>query len=282
MQTKEDWRAAPAWRKAQEKEKEDEEAVQKALEQTALGSVTKQTEGNTTGNMVNVAGKNDNTVEIMDSGKKEHHPKAPPVMIVDSARKEKQPAVSPEAPEPSDSGKQPEDSPEKKKTKTSTETPVRSLIKQGRCHPSTPAPRQMHLHEHKRAIIEAGLALDSANKFETLVSAISSLITYYQVVDKHFVINLIMDGGRTSDWTDPKLFPTSMTELGAFLKISGSLQMFDKQKGGQGKAENKALVAYFSFAVSSDIPPHEIMAQVNVDWNILGGAQLAVKHLGVF
>ena len=39
---------------------------------------------------------------------------------------------------------------------------------------------------------------------------------------------------------------------------------------------------YFSFAVSSDVPPDEIMARVTVDWNLLGGTRLAVKNLGVF
>lgn len=39
---------------------------------------------------------------------------------------------------------------------------------------------------------------------------------------------------------------------------------------------------YFSFAISTDTPPNEIMAWVNVDWNILGGTRLAIKTLGVF
>ena len=60
-------------------------------------------------------------------------------------------------------GKDPEESPEKKKSRTSVKTPVRgSTLKSGRySRPLTPALKRMHLHEHKHAIIEAGLTLDS-------------------------------------------------------------------------------------------------------------------------
>jgi hypothetical protein len=39
---------------------------------------------------------------------------------------------------------------------------------------------------------------------------------------------------------------------------------------------------YFSFAVSSDVEPAEIMARIAVDWSILGGTRLAVKALNYF
>ena len=273
-QTKEDKRAAAAARrKAKEQAKADAEELRKTLEKTALSSAANPSgvQGST------ASGTEDDPVDIGGTGEVES-----PTVIEDSARKDQRPADNQEESDSRHGEKQPEDSPETKKSKTSVETPIRSAIKQGRYRPNTPAPRRMHLHEHKRAIIEAGLALDSANKFETLVSAISSLITYCQMVDDHFVINPITDGGRTSDWSDPKQVPTSMKELGAFLKISGSPRLFDKQKGGPGKTGNKAPVVYFSFAVSSDIPPDDIMARVNVDWNILGGTRLAVKNLGGF
>ena len=111
----------------------------------------------------------------------------------------------------------------------------------------------MHLHEHKRAIIEAGLTLDSSHCFEHLVSAVSSLIKYCQLVDDFFVINPIHEGGRNKDWSDAQLLPTSMTDLGAYLKLSGSPRIFEKPKNGQGGA-SKVPTVYFSFAMSSDIP----------------------------
>ena len=48
-------------------------------------------------------------------------------------------------------GKNPDESPEKKKSRTLVEigTPVRSLLKSGRYgRPLTPGPTRMHLHEH--------------------------------------------------------------------------------------------------------------------------------------
>ena len=64
-------------------------------------------------------------------------------------------------------------------------------------------------------------------------------------------------------------------------RSSSSPRIFDKPKGGQGSSV-KTPAVYFSFAVSSDIPPEEIMAWVTMDWNILGGTRLSVKTLGVF
>ena len=121
----------------------------------------------------------------------------------------------------------------------------------------------MHLHEHKRAIIEAGLALDSGKRFEHLVSSIAALIKYCQMVDEFFVIKPIDEGGHNKDWEDAAQLPSMMTELGAFLKLSGSPRIFEKPKGGQGNS--KTPTVYFSFAVSPDIPPDEIMARVTVD-----------------
>jgi hypothetical protein len=178
-------------------------------------------------------------------------------------------------------GKDPEKSPEKKKSQTNVDTPDRSTLKTGwyAC-PSTPGPERMHLHKHKHAIIEAGLSLDSNKRFEHLVSAVSSFIKYCQLVHEQFVINPIYEGGRNKDWVDAHQIPASMTELGAYLKLSGSSRIFDKPKSGQGNA--KMPTVYFSFAVSSNILPEEILARVNVDWNILRGTRLAVKNLGVF
>ncbi len=41
-------------------------------------------------------------------------------------------------------------------------------------------------------------------------------------------------------------------------------------------------MVYFTFAISSDLAPDEIMARVSVDWSMLGGTRLAVKSLGYF
>jgi hypothetical protein len=107
----------------------------------------------------------------------------------------------------------------------------------------------MHLHEHKQAIIEAGLALDSTKWFEHLASTMASLIKYCQLVDEFFTINPIFVGGRNKDWSDPSILPSSMTKLGAYLKLSGSLCIFEKPKGGQGNS-TKTPTVYFSFAMS--------------------------------
>ncbi len=103
-------------------------------------------------------------------------------------------------------------------------TPARSSLKQGRygVRPSTPAPERMHLHNHKRVIVEAAFTFDGDDRFKTLVAALASLLTFSRMVDEHFIINTVKENSRDKDWSDPTLLPTSMTALGAYCVISGT------------------------------------------------------------
>jgi hypothetical protein len=168
------------------------------------------------------------------------------------------------------------------------ETPARSSLKQGRygTRPSTPAPERMHLHEHSRIIIEAAFAFGNTDdRFKSFLSASASMLTFARMVDEHFVINPVKEGGRDKDWSDPSKLPKTMTALGAYFALSGNARIFENTKAniqGKGKKDNRPPTVYFTFAVSSDIPPDEIIARISVDWTILGGTRLAVKKLGYF
>ncbi len=50
----------------------------------------------------------------------------------------------------------------------------------------------------------------------------------------------------------------------------------------QGKKDTRPPTLYFTFAISSDIPPNKIITTISVDWSMLGGTCLAVKSLGFF
>ena len=183
-------------------------------------------------------------------------------------------------------------SPEKKKSRASDiGTPAPSALKQGRytARPSTPAPERMHLHEHTRIIVEAALKFEAEDgRFKTFQAALASLLTYGQMVDEHFVINPVREGGRDKDWSDCNKLATTMTALGAHFAVSSSARVFERARGGggmnkeKGKKDNRPDTVYFSFAVSSDVEPDEIMARIAVDWSILGGTRLAVKALNFF
>jgi hypothetical protein len=183
-------------------------------------------------------------------------------------------------------------SPEKENRRSinnNTNTPAPSALKQGRytARPSTPAPERMHLHEHTRIIVEAAYKCEKDDdRFKSFLAALSSLLSYGQMVDEHFTINPVREGGRDKDWSDPNKLPTSMTALGAHLAITSSSRVFEKPRGGpskeKGKKDSRPDTVYFSFAVSSDIEPAEIMARIAVDWSILGGTRLAVKALNYF
>ena len=145
----------------------------------------------------------------------------------------------------------------------------------------------MHLHEHSRIIVEAAYKCEKEDeRFKSFLTALSSLLSYAQMVDEYFVINPVREGGRDRDWTDPNKLPSSMTALGAHFAISSSARVFEKAKGGgskeKGKKDTRPDTVYFSFAISSDLEPTEIMARIAVDWSILGGTRLAVKALNFF
>ena len=180
-------------------------------------------------------------------------------------------------------------SPEKKKSRNTAEgTPAPSALKQGRytARPNTPAPERMHLHEHTRIIVEAAYKCEKEDgRFKSFLTALSSLLSYGQMVDEYFVINPVREGGRDKDWSHPSNLHASMTALGAHFAISSSARVFEKARGGGSKKEKKDTrpdTVYFSFAVSSDVAPAEIMSRIAVDWSILGGTRLAVKALNYF
>ena len=181
-------------------------------------------------------------------------------------------------------------SPEKKKSRNTTDgTPAPSALKLGRytARPSTPAPERMHIHEHTRIIVEAAFKCEKEDeRFKSFLTALSSLLSYGQMVDEHFVINPVREGGRDKDWTDPSNLHSSMTALGAHFSITSSARVFEKARGGgskeKGKKDTRPDTVYFSFAISSDLEPTEIMARIAVDWSILGGTRLAVKALNYF
>ncbi len=172
---------------------------------------------------------------------------------------------------------------------TAPETPARSSLKQGRygVRPSTPAPERMHLHNHKRVVVEAAFAFDrDDDRFKTFLSALASLLTFCRMVDEHFIINPVKENSRDKDWSDPTSLPTSMTALGAYFLTSGNSRIFEKARAGpkakNGKKDSRPQAVYFTFAISSDLDPKEIMARVSVDWSMLGGTRLTVKSLGFF
>ena len=172
---------------------------------------------------------------------------------------------------------------------TEPETPARSSLKQGRygVRPSTPAPERMHLHNHKRVVVEAAFAFDSDDdRFKNFLSALASLLTFCRMVDEHFIINPVKENSRDKDWSDPTALPTSMTALGAYFLTSGNPRIFEKARAGpkakNGKKDSRPQAVYFTFAISSDLDPEEIMARVSVDWSMLGGTRLTVKSLGFF
>jgi hypothetical protein len=74
-----------------------------------------------------------------------------------------------------------------------------------------------HTYRHKRVILDALVRLGAAqdrDRFEEFLGQIKTLLTNGKIVDKYFVINLVIIGDGKKGLRDTKDVPTNMTTLG--------------------------------------------------------------------
>ncbi len=78
------------------------------------------------------------------------------------------------------------------------------------CSMSTAA----HLHVHKQVIIECSVQLDQEDIFWQFLEQIAMLIRNAKIVDKFFVINLVIISNGKKDWKEVSDVPQNMMALG--------------------------------------------------------------------
>ena len=107
-------------------------------------------------------------------------------------------------------------------------------------------------------------------------------------MDEHFVINSCNEGGKNlSEMTE---VPTSMTELGGNIQVSGNSRSFemkrpwgkDRKQGDSDEDELKHPEVNFSFAMSCDIKPEDILNRISFEWGGMKGRRLQIKDLPYF
>lgn len=132
-----------------------------------------------------------------------------------------------------------------------------------------------HSHTFKRIIIEASVVLEQPSekdRFSEFSHALSILLKNGAYLDEHFEFNPIHPSSSHDNWKLPKDIPSNMTILGQFVSINTPLWRF-KRKGA--KASDNTI--YFSFTISTDIPPQDICSDMIMEWNRQGGDRLSVK-----
>ena len=107
-------------------------------------------------------------------------------------------------------------------------------------------------------------------------------------VDEHFVINSCKEGGKNlSEMTE---VPTNMTELGGNIQVSWKSRRFetrrpwekDKKQGDSDEDELKHPEVYFSFAMSCDIEPEDLLNRIIFERGEMKGRRIQIKDLLYF
>jgi hypothetical protein len=109
---------------------------------------------------------------------------------------------------------------------------------------------------YPRVIVEGSAQLESKDKVAQFIGLIGTLLTNGKMVDKHFVLNLVIIGGSMKDLHDAKDVLQNIMALGGYIKIlEKSVQTFQKKstfvtgKKKRGGNSNYANLVYFTFAI---------------------------------
>ena len=158
------------------------------------------------------------------------------------------------------------------KSATTTTTPnPSSILKSSHTTPSKPP----YDHVFKRVIIEASVILNEdaeRDRYAEFKHALGIIIGNMILVDSTAEMVPISAQATAPAWTASKHIPSNMTEIGKFVFISSTPWRFRTKS--QKRGDN---AIYFSFTISSDVPPSEICSGINMEWCRQNGERMAVK-----
>jgi hypothetical protein len=160
-----------------------------------------------------------------------------------------------------------------KGSKTSSLTTPSSILKGGNNRNSSPIPP--HDHIFQRTVIDAAVLLtEEAEKerYSEFNHALGVLLKNAALVDPTVVFNPRQRSCTLPPWRFPKDVPSNMTEQNRFVHISSTPWRFKTHS--QKRGDN---LIYFSFTMSSDVPPADICSTINMEWCRQNGDRLAVK-----
>ncbi len=140
-------------------------------------------------------------------------------------------------------------------------------------------------------IVEGSARLDGDDKVAQFIGMVGVLLTNGRKIDSFFVVNPVMIGGGKKDLKEAKDILQNMTLLGGYMKISDkSIKVFQKKSGsggggkpiGDGNNSNYENLVYFTFAMSCDVAPADLIAGISVEWMRAGGGGLYRKEIQAF
>jgi hypothetical protein len=143
-----------------------------------------------------------------------------------------------------------------------------------------------HDYIHPRVIIEGLARLEVDDKVKEFLDLVVTLISNGKIVDNYFAIVPVIMGWGKKDLRSTTDVPMNMTTLGGYIKISEkSLKVFEKKsasrasnskgkKGSGGETVYNNDTVYFTFAITCDVEPNEILPGIMVEWMRKGGIGL--------
>jgi hypothetical protein len=129
----------------------------------------------------------------------------------------------------------------------------------------------------QRTVIEASVVLAAEaekDRFSEYNLSLGILLKNLVMIDPTVVLNPRELACKLNPWRLPKDVPSNMTELGRFVFISSTPWRFKTL--GQKKNDN---TVYFSFTMSSDVPPSELCSSIIMEWSRQNGERLSIKEV---
>ena len=170
--------------------------------------------------------------------------------------------------------------------------PIKTSIKPGRfgdAGSSGLKPTQLfddHVHQFGKEFIQASVKLKEENKHTEFVNSFKSLALEMKKVDQNLVLEYVVAGVKQGRVEDPRFLSNNFTELSAVVKLAANTR-FERVKPWGNRKRNHEVdedgledpEVYFTFCVSCDEEPEEIVERVRHEWSRKGGNKLEVSEL---
>ena len=141
-----------------------------------------------------------------------------------------------------------------------------------------------HDHKYKREYVEGSAILSNEDDRHTeLTMKLRGLLKEGQKVDPHLIIMPLKEGKTSPVITTPNEVPINQTDLGSNVNVD-SKAVFEKRRpwGKDSDLPEEDWPdpeIWFSFVISSDEPPEDILERIRHEWKKSGGNRLGIKEL---
>jgi hypothetical protein len=141
-----------------------------------------------------------------------------------------------------------------------------------------------HDHKYKREYVEGSAILSHEDDRHTeLTMKLRGLLKEGQKVDPNLIIMPLKEGHKSPVITTPNEIPLNQTDLGSNVNIDAKAVFEKRRPWGKDsdipEEDWPDPEIWFSFVISSDEPPEDILERIRHEWKKCGGNRLGIKEL---